>query len=177
MASQAMLAALDTMSSGERTRLLDVWQQKVPAPEVSDLPLLGWDQLRSLVRDGATIGGHTHRHDRLGSLDSVAVAADLEESAAAFRAQGMDVPSTFAYPSGDFNDETAEVVAHAGYRLAFTTRHGFLDGAAPDAYHVPRTSLGDRIGADLMARIAFMQIQQLLPIRLRKRRNEKTYDA
>lgn len=97
-------------------------------------PIMGWDQARSLRRQGFTIGSHTMHHAILANESRAAQADDLRESRDVLRSRlgaGIDL---LAYPNGtvaDFNQPTLEGAQAAGYRGAVTTIDGWNDSDTP----------------------------------------------
>ena len=99
------------------------------ANERPDAPLT-IDDLRQLAGSGfIEIGGHTANHVILAR-------ASLEQQREEVLANKRELEnwlgqtvSLFSYPNGepgrDYTTDTVRVVQDAGYRLAFTTRHGF----------------------------------------------------
>jgi peptidoglycan/xylan/chitin deacetylase (PgdA/CDA1 family) len=53
-------------------------------------------------------------------------------------------PSTFAYPSGLYNDEAVNMVSRAGIKLAFTTERGINHVPQADALRLKRINVGSR---------------------------------
>jgi peptidoglycan/xylan/chitin deacetylase (PgdA/CDA1 family) len=100
-------------------------------------PVLSWDELTALARDGFEIGSHTRTHPHLPTLDDAA----LKEEVAGSRREledrlGIEVPS-FCYPFGHHDARTRAAVQAAGYRSACTTEFGACM-AAHDRMRLPR---------------------------------------
>jgi peptidoglycan/xylan/chitin deacetylase (PgdA/CDA1 family) len=92
-------------------------------------PLMGWDHLRALARDGFEIGAHSADHLNLARVDD----AELERQVAGARhalEQRIGQPiDTFAYPYGgtaNFDARVMLAVRRAGYRAAFTALPGVV---------------------------------------------------
>jgi len=98
------------------------WMQ---TPQSTPHALVGWEQIHEMRRANITFGSHTLDHPRLSQLDRDAARVQIRGSKSALEdALGTRV-HYFAYPYGDFNDTTLELVREAGYALACTTRPGF----------------------------------------------------
>jgi peptidoglycan/xylan/chitin deacetylase (PgdA/CDA1 family) len=87
-------------------------------------PILSWEELRALARDGFEIGSHTRTHPDLPTLND----ASLNEELAGSRREledrlGMEVPS-FCYPFGRHDARTRAAVLATGYRSACTIEFG-----------------------------------------------------
>lgn len=90
---------------------------------------LSWNELTALVGSSpVTIGSHACSHTPLTALDAESVVRELEHSRERIRAETGIAVNDFAYPNGDCNDEIARLTMQSGYRMAFSTQHGY---AAP----------------------------------------------
>ncbi|MFN3522827.1 MAG: polysaccharide deacetylase family protein [Phenylobacterium sp.] len=59
------------------------------------------DDYRALAAAGHELACHTYSHLDCGRADGAAAVQDVERNAEAFRAWGLQPPTTFAYPYGD----------------------------------------------------------------------------
>ncbi len=76
---------------------------------------LDWTQVRALREAGWTIGCHTHNHPWLTHLSKDEIAAEMQEVNRAFLKAGLSTPDHHAYPFGDVDRKTIEVIRQ--YRL------------------------------------------------------------
>lgn len=83
-------------------------------------PLMSWDAVRVLRRDGFIIGSHTRTHAWLPAEASARVADELRASREALKRELGGSVSHFAYPAGEFTGAVVDDVADAGYRFAYT---------------------------------------------------------
>lgn len=125
---------------GQKSGPAAAWRAAVAAaPEAApDDPcaLLSPAELRQLVESGVfEIGGHTAHHPILARLSVDEQEQEIARDRAALAEWTGRPPLAFAYPNGrpgiDYGPETVAAVAAAGYRLAFTTRHGFARSSEP----------------------------------------------
>ncbi|HEY6634600.1 MAG TPA: polysaccharide deacetylase family protein [Acidimicrobiia bacterium] len=80
------------------------------------------DQLEDAMSRGVfTYGSHTMTHPRLSALGADRATEEIAGSKEALQSRIGGEIKTFCYPAGDFNDETREIVASAGYRAAVVT--------------------------------------------------------
>lgn len=79
-----------------------------------DSESLTWAQIRSLARKGNEIGGHTRTHPHLPTLSRAAQVDEICGGRRDLQAQGFD-PVSFAYPYGEYDATSEEVVRHCGY--------------------------------------------------------------
>jgi peptidoglycan/xylan/chitin deacetylase (PgdA/CDA1 family) len=102
--------------------------------------LLTLAELRELVAAGMTIGAHTLSHPMLSQLPPDAAYAEISESRLRLESALQQPVWAFAYPFGDSQSVTPEVLAmaeKAGYAAAFLNFGGGLGVALPP-YALPR---------------------------------------
>lgn len=87
-------------------------------------PILSWDELRALSRDGFEIGSHTSTHPHLPTLDDASLVEELAGSRRELEQRLGTEVSSFCYPFGDHDARTRAAVRAAGYRGACTTEFG-----------------------------------------------------
>ncbi len=86
---------------------------------------LNWNEVRQLDRSGlVTIGGHTLDHENLASLSAAQQQREIVDSKIQTEQELGHPIDAFAYPYGDFNAITIQIVAQAGYTTAVTTMPG-----------------------------------------------------
>ena len=89
---------------------------KVPFDHYS---MMTWDDVRSCVQNGFSIGSHSYSHRNLSKVEET----ELLETEISFSRQrileetGM-APSVFAFPNGLYNDKSLHVVEKSGYSIA-----------------------------------------------------------
>lgn len=94
-------------------------------------------QLHQGLEGGAfTYGSHTLTHPKLSTLDRREARQEISESKERLeRHLGIDV-TTFCYPAGDFNEETVDLVAEAGYSAAVVTPNRHIQESALTLHRV-----------------------------------------
>ncbi len=95
-----------------------------------------WSELRELVKDGAEVASHGHRHVDLRKLSDFEIEHELINAKAALRDYLGVAPRAFAYPFGAVNARVRGIVG-AHHALAFGTRLGAVT-AESDALDMPR---------------------------------------
>ena len=95
------------------------------------------------------IGAHTVTHPSMPLLDGAGQKAEVERSRRACEALADDPIEGFAYPFGDHDDPSVATVRNAGFNFACTTEPGTV-GARSDLLRLPRVTVGDWSGAELM---------------------------
>lgn len=85
------------------------------------------DSIKEMSDYGIDIQGHTITHPHLSELPYEEQLKEVKESREFIsNITGKDV-FAFAYPYGDFNDDTLKAVQEAGYSMAFTIKNGKAD--------------------------------------------------
>jgi peptidoglycan/xylan/chitin deacetylase (PgdA/CDA1 family) len=106
---------------------------------------LALEELPALRRKGIDLGSHTYSHQILTQIPLEAAAKELRSSRAAIEGALLSPCETFAYPNGNCSLEIRNLVAQAGYKMAFTTQTGLWTSGC-DPLQVPRINISeDRI--------------------------------
>jgi peptidoglycan/xylan/chitin deacetylase (PgdA/CDA1 family) len=74
-------------------------------------PYADWDALRGLSARGHEIGCHTFSHRNCGIATAIESTADTQRNRAAFEANGLPAPTTFAFPFGDASVKAKSALA------------------------------------------------------------------
>ena len=90
------------------------------------IPLMNWEMLDKLRREGWEMGGHTLTHPHLDSLEDLPALRDITEGKREIEAHIGQPISTFCYPFGHYNKRTPELVRQAGFAGACTTHTGLV---------------------------------------------------
>jgi peptidoglycan/xylan/chitin deacetylase (PgdA/CDA1 family) len=103
------------------------------------------------------LGAHTVSHPALSRLPADAQRIEIEASASALEKILHRRPRSFAYPFGDFDEGTPNLLREAGFREAVTTAGTGIEPAA-DPLLLPRIQVcdweGDEFAGRLTARLA-----------------------
>ena len=122
-------------------------------PQAAKPATLGWDDLRRLASEGATLAPHTRHHPL---LDRVEVDRAVEEIAGAYADLEREIggvaaiPKVLAYPSGAHGGSAVEAARRAGMVLAMTTQRGGNDLRRVDRLRLRRINVGGRAGVPLV---------------------------
>ena len=146
--------ALFTLPSSTRETLVDTirgWADDVDTPTESR-PLSA-DQVRQLASGSLIeVGGHSVTHPCLPRLDLKEQAREIVENKIRLEAL-LDRPlHHFAYPHGQFNDDTVALLKEAGYRSACTSAAAAVSGSA-EVFRLPRICAADWTGAEFSHRL------------------------
>jgi peptidoglycan/xylan/chitin deacetylase (PgdA/CDA1 family) len=105
------------------------------------MQMLTADQLRTLESSGLfSIEPHTASHPRLSKLAKDAAREEIEQSRTTLETLLGKKCTTFAYPYGDYNAETLEVVRAAGFDAAVTVVEGTVSSTS-NLVELPRVSI------------------------------------
>lgn len=112
------------------------------------------------------IGSHTCSHQRLSCAVHDERVRELEESKRKIEDWTNAECRHFAYPNGEFDSESCELVARTGYKSGVTTVHG-TNAAGSDAFRLKRLNVPyNKSLAEYSARASGLDV---LPGRLLKR--------
>ena len=88
--------------------------------------IMSWEELRSLVAAGVTIGNHGAAHARMWQSDDATNRADLLRARRRL-AEELGVDATlFAYPYGEWNTALRALIAEFGFSAAFGQHSGVV---------------------------------------------------
>ncbi|MCA9665041.1 MAG: polysaccharide deacetylase family protein [Myxococcales bacterium] len=144
----------------EREQIIDHLALELGVEDFSELhrtEMLTWEQLREMDRNGFQAGGHTVHHTILSRISPGLLLREVAECKEELEGYLDRRIETFAYPNGDpndFTDEVVETVRRTGYRAAYTTVFG-ANGARQHPHQLRRVTV---YGAD-QAEIA-LQIER-----------------
>jgi peptidoglycan/xylan/chitin deacetylase (PgdA/CDA1 family) len=105
-----------------------------------------WDDVRRLRDEGVTIGAHGHTHLSLPSLTPDGIRKDLDTSMQLFEKELGEKPSLFAYPFGEWDAKSLEIVKGMGYAVAFGQHSGSMH-ARNDFFWMPRFPMNETFGS------------------------------
>jgi peptidoglycan/xylan/chitin deacetylase (PgdA/CDA1 family) len=103
------------------------------------------DMLRAIVREGGSIGSHSHHHVNLTTLDECTLRNELRESRRLLEELTSGPIYTHAYPWAVYNRSVVAATRDAGYRYAFGASTGgtvkVLGAKDRVSLSIPRNSL------------------------------------
>jgi peptidoglycan/xylan/chitin deacetylase (PgdA/CDA1 family) len=110
----------------------------------SQPPLLGWDEIVELDREGTlSFEAHSLTHPNLLTLRDAAAREEIAGSKASLEARLGRPVRAFSYPSGLFGLRERGLVAAAGYRVAVSCEPG-LNTTATDRFALRRRQVDRR---------------------------------
>ncbi|MFN3870112.1 MAG: polysaccharide deacetylase family protein [Aquificaceae bacterium] len=103
-------------------------------------PLMDWWHLRELTKMGIEIGSHSLTHPYLSQISPQRAKEEIKDSKSLLEDKlGVEIKS-FCYPYGDYNSQVRDLVADAGYKLAFTTKEGKVEDS-PNLFEIKRITV------------------------------------
>ncbi len=160
---------LDSATENERTNAIEIMESIVTPPQTPYLSILDWEQLRQMQETGIEIGGHSHFHPKLTTVETPRLESELSECWTLLREQLNTAPTGFAYPSGDYDDRVRSCLESSAFRLAFTTRFGLIHSSKTDRYELPRVYLPDGPPKNILITIAVLKLSKYMPRTFLKR--------
>lgn len=123
---------------------------------------MSWDQIRSLLRQGVTIGSQTETHLHMPLADEKTLRAELTRSNARFQEELGIVPTLLAYPYGEASLAVQKITRETGFSAAFGQHSGVLH-RGEDVFYLPRFAFNETFGSLARFRLA----AQALPLPVR----------
>jgi len=137
-------SALRCRDVGEVDRMLDDLreQAKIPSRDRNEYQPIKESEIGSTGLGGVTFGSHAMSHRPLTSLDERERRREITESITSCAKLTGETPKTFAYPFGDCDEETAQMVREAGLLCACTTEPALVVSRT-SPFMIPRLQVGD----------------------------------
>ncbi len=107
---------------------------------------LNWNEIRKLKSEGVNIGAHSHTHDHMPDLTIEQIKKEIETSNKIFLRELGEIPSLFAYPYGETNQEIIDLLKTYKFKVAFGQHSGVINETS-NMYYLPRFSLNEKYGA------------------------------
>lgn len=111
---------LPAVSQAQASVVMDVLQAEVGVDHATVPGTMTWSMVRDLHHAGFTIGSHTKTHTWLANETSERCLEEIAGSKRDLEERLGEPVRHFAYPGGQFTPAVVDLVAHAGYRFAYT---------------------------------------------------------
>ena len=100
-----------------------------------------WDQIAELQAHGVTFGSHTSTHEILTMVPPAQAEQEIVSSREAIQQKLGSSCKLFSYPNGDYSEQVRELVAQAGYKLAFLNQEPGVWTRECDPLLIPRVNV------------------------------------
>jgi peptidoglycan/xylan/chitin deacetylase (PgdA/CDA1 family) len=127
---------------------------------------LTWSEIRTMARDGMSIGAHGVEHVDLGDLNRSQQSYQIFDCVEKLRKYAAAPVIAYAYPSGDFDRTTVALERAAGILFGFTTDPRFTNGSEPQ-YELTRIRV-ERQTSITQLDAALEQTRPVVPLSLPK---------
>lgn len=107
-------------------------------------PCMHVEEIRTLSEEGHEIGAHSHTHSSLTDITRDEVRRELERSRTILNDLIEPTVTSFAYPSGMFDDRIVELLRQVGFQRAVTTEPCLM-GTATDPLRIPRIPVSNQL--------------------------------
>ncbi len=104
-------------------------------------PLMSWDQIRQLHRQGFELGSHTHNHRPLTELSEEQARSELSRSRRKLEDELGMAPQFLAYPRGCYDERHTRLAREAGYAGACAVILHWRDLWRSDRYELKRMTI------------------------------------
>lgn len=133
---------LKRMPSRERERQLESMKNSAGCdPRTNVDRTMSWEQIAELQAGGVAFGSHTSTHEILTMVPLSQAQAEVTSSREVIEGQLGRPCRLFAYPNGNSSPEVRNLVAQAGYSLAFTNQVPDVWTRDSDPFCIPRTNV------------------------------------
>jgi peptidoglycan/xylan/chitin deacetylase (PgdA/CDA1 family) len=127
---------------------------------------MSWDQIRILQDEGVFLGSQTATHPHMHLINKKAAQDELRSSNKRFLSEIGRHPKLFAYPYGEYNLETINVVKKAGFAAAFGQNSGIIHGYN-GFFELPRFAMNEQYGTVERLLLAIdglpLKVNQIVP--------------
>lgn len=142
------------LAPDERAAVMDELRRQAPSTcyDGEALPM-SVAQAEHLASSLVDVGAHGVTHSPLTKLPVEVRRSEVVESGKEAARMSSQPPSGFAYPHGDRDRQTRDVVRGAGYRYACSTFAAAIDCGDYDVFDLPRLMVEDWTAEELIARM------------------------
>jgi peptidoglycan/xylan/chitin deacetylase (PgdA/CDA1 family) len=102
---------------------------------------MSWEQITELHAGGVRFGSHTSTHEILTVIPVAQAQEEIVESRAQIEQKLQEPCSLFSYPNGDCSEPVRDLVANAGYKLAFLNQDPGVWTRKCDPFLIPRVNV------------------------------------
>jgi len=115
--------------------------------------MMTWDQIRTLAKNGVTIGHHTATHLHMADHDGARNKHDIITASERFQKELGFVPKIFAYPYGEASQSVFQIARDAGFTAAFGQHSGAFNQHG-EFFYLPRFAMNETYGSAARFKLA-----------------------
>lgn len=131
------------------------WDRRFGEPA----PLMNWEEVVQVAREGAIIASHSASHSPLNALTGHELYREAIQSREAIRKATGTAPETVIYPYGIEDLAACRAFEHAGFKIGFGTKSGIAT-MLDDPMRLPRVDVNGHEGLDeFIANVTQMDLQ------------------
>jgi peptidoglycan/xylan/chitin deacetylase (PgdA/CDA1 family) len=132
-------------------------------PSTTSLPLLDWNELNDISRDGFEVGAHTVNHPHLSRVSPEVQFQEIQESVECLTMRLGTRPAAFAYPHGDIDKTVEETARRIGFEAAYAAHPGTATPGKTNPFRVPRIQLEAKDPTTLEVLIVIIKLGKYFP--------------
>lgn len=137
------LRYVKALPNKERLKLVEDLKRNSSKPLLSQSQL-SWEQLFELEDSGMAIANHSHTHPMFNRINKEEITSELTKSFNILEQKGFKNANVFAYPNGNFNEETLQALESKGFIAAFLFDHNICKELNKcNRFKISRLSLND----------------------------------
>lgn len=145
---------LRDLAPDERAAAMDELRRQAPSTRYDrEAVAMNADEAARLASPLVDVGAHGVTHSPLTRLPIDARRSEIVESGQEASRMSGQLASGFAYPHGDRDRQTRDMVRDAGYRYACSTFAAAIDREDYDIFDLPRLMVEDWTAQDLIGRM------------------------
>ena len=99
--------------------------------------------MREMTKHGMSFGAHSHTHPSLSRLDKEEQEKEIKKSKKILEKELKTEINLFAYPYGNFNEKTIDILKQEGFICGLTTNLGTNKGGNIDLFKLERLDAND----------------------------------
>ncbi|MBC8353564.1 MAG: polysaccharide deacetylase family protein [Planctomycetes bacterium] len=124
---RALVSHVKALPHSDALTLVDEYCRDRESRAENKSPVMTWEQLRQLTKEGLDLAAHTCTHPLMTRISVEEAVHEATQSRKELCLQThADLP-VFAYPGGAYSQSLLQPLDNAGFEVAFTTRRGLND--------------------------------------------------
>lgn len=153
--ARTIIEALKKLPRPEREAAVEAVLEGATAG--TEMPaMIDEEGIKALWTAGMEIGGHTHNHPILPTVEDAVAVDEIRQNKDILEAITGQPLRGFAYPNGAYEPRHVEMLQGLGFHYAATTRPGGI-GPGTDPFEIRRATPWDASRLKFVARLALMR--------------------